>query len=112
MFSSVDQWSSKTRSLLADINTNLSHVYVLGLQSTSYVVTLNETLSLDSSWDNDTQVRLRMQGIYRLLVMLYTYMYMYLIIFKSPYIQVLTVTFPLTLQQITNPFILNWNTRI
>ncbi len=56
IWSSIDQCTSETDSLLSNVNTGLVDVYVLGLHSARSTVMLNNTLPLTTSWDRTTQV--------------------------------------------------------
>ena len=57
MRSLVDWSTSETVALLANLNTALADVHVLGLRSARSAVTLNNTLPLTTAWDTATKVR-------------------------------------------------------
>ena len=71
MRSLVDRSTSETVALLANLNTALADVHVLGLPSPRSAVTLNNTLSLTTAWDTATKVKACCEAHYTIFEMYY-----------------------------------------
>ena len=61
--------TSETVALLANLNTALADVHVLGLPSARSAVTLNNTLPLTTAWDTATKVRACYEALYTIFEM-------------------------------------------
>ena len=71
MRSLVDRSTSETGALLANVNTALADVHVLGLPSASSAVTLNNTLPLTTAWDTASKVKACCDAHHTILEMCY-----------------------------------------